>query len=188
MTYFLQSKNVAITTLLIRHYSKAHRCLSLCRPQTELIILPIWAKSGKMVRTATLCSWHRRRAGRWLHLKNKSLSECWNQSHGAFVLQYDQPYLLTAPFANWNPDSATFNYISVLRVLSLFFLFCYGSPAERESSQENISAHLVKRWENSHHKKKTKLIVVWNHGLSMPDGGKPLRWKSHAKEMSRRGF
>lgn len=67
-----------------------------------------------------------------------------------------------------------------------FFFFCYGSPAERDSSLENISAQWVKRWENSRHqkKKKTKLIVVWNCGLSMPDVGKPWRWKSHAKEMS----
>lgn len=33
-------------------------------------------------------------------------------------------------------------------------------------------------------KKRTKLIVVWNCGLSMPDVGKPWRWKSHVKEMS----
>lgn len=47
---------------------------------------------------------------------------------------------------------AHINYLSVLRVLSLFF-FCYGSPAERHSSQDNISAQLVKRWENSRHQK-----------------------------------
>lgn len=37
-----------------------------------------------------------------------------------------------------------------------FFFFCYGSPAERDSSLENISAQWVKRWENSRHQKKKK--------------------------------
>lgn len=96
---------------------------------------------------------HKSEGGLVVTASQKEISVwCWKQSHGAFVLQYDEHFLLTASFPNWNPGCGTANYLSVLRVLSLFF-FCYGSPAERHSSQDNISAQLVKRWENSRHQK-----------------------------------